>query len=146
LRRSGTVAFTVAVDLKSVFADDAFKTNPANYVLRGIDNFKIDKIQIYNGANVLGNDKHYLGSATHLITISTTKLSVAQQALALQLNAQLPAWVAASSTNNDVNTATDKNLFTKTFGLQHLVEGIQEAFHAKGGNPAFFTLDIGVEK
>jgi hypothetical protein len=136
----------VAVDLKSIFADDAFKTNAANYTLRGIDNFKIDKIQPYNGANVLGNDKHYLGTATHLITISSTKLSVAKQSIALQLNAQLPAWVAASSTNNDVNTATDKSLFAKTFGLQHLVEGIQEAFHANGSSPAFFTVNIGVEK
>jgi hypothetical protein len=146
LRRSGSVAFTVALDLKGVFADDAFKTNPANYTLRGIDGFKINKIEALNGANVQPNDRHYLASATHFMTISTTKLSVQKQSLALQLNAQLPAWVAASSTDNDLNTATDKSLHSKTFGLQHLIEGIHEAFHAKGGSSAFFTVNIGVSK
>jgi hypothetical protein len=146
LRKSANLAFTVAMDLSGVFADEGFKTNSANYTLKGVDNFKIEKIVAIDGANVQSNDRHYLAKATHLVTISTTKLSVAQQSLALQLNAQLPAWIAASSTDNDVNTATDKSLHTKTFGLQHLVEGIHEAYHANGSSPAFFTVKVGVRK
>ncbi len=138
--------FSVAVDMSNVYADETYKLTPANFKIQGIDNFIIKKIEKIGATNVQNNDKHYLQSATHIITLETAKLTVASQDLKIQLNAFLPEWVAESSNTDDRNTHTDATTATQTFGLEPLMQGMYAAYHSAGSTPAFFTVSVGVRK
>lgn len=138
--------FTVALDLSDVYAEESYKTDRTNFSLAATDKFTISNIEKIGATNVQNNDKHYLQSATHLLTIEADKLTVANQDLSLQLNAVLPAWVAESSNENDLDTHTNKIAAAQTFGFEPLMRGIYTAYHSSGSNVAFFTVQIPIKK
>ncbi len=147
-RNGSKFGMVVAADLSGIFADENYKTTAANYALQATDNFAIDKIVSLKKAtaDVQQNDKTYLGTATHLIYMSAAKLSVPKQTLNIQLKSQLPTWISESSTTDDRSLHASPDMTTKTFGLQHLLEGISEAYRPAGATTAYFTLPISIRK
>ena len=47
--------------------------------------------------------------------------------LAISLNKSLPAWVAAMTSEDDIDIRKNNNM-SQTYGLKYLVEGVNEAF------------------
>jgi len=73
----------------------------------------------------------YYEQASHVIKISVAQLRLANATLALRVPLKYDSWYENWSTMNDKNV---KSLGKKTFALEHLVNGVMEAYNNTGKN------------
>ena len=78
-KRDEVAQFSIAVDLSGVLVEESYKTNKSNYTIDADDDFLIEQITALDDFS--RSDKGYVGSATHLITVSTDKVSQKKQSL-----------------------------------------------------------------
>lgn len=134
---AGVLQFSVAVNLAPVRMDEAYLLNPANYELP--PNYSITAIT----GNKNAADPS-LSGFSHIFTIKTTQLAQNQD-VTIRLKNQVPAWVAASSGEDDSNPR-DTAQQRLTFGLSYLVNGINEAYNAVYKDKNLFVIDVKVSK
>lgn len=140
---NGQLQFSIAVDLSGVPVDSAYLINTNNYKVP--DGFTVQSVEKINRNKISYRDMLSVEktTATHFITVSTTdKFSI--QNLSVELSNQIPQWVDASNSMNDLNV---KSELDKTFGFAYLVQGVSEAYATQ--NPAqksYFTLSIPISK
>jgi hypothetical protein len=136
--------FTVAIDFRGLPVNNDYIMDKSNYILRSSlrDDFKIVSIT-EDIQNVEKRDKGILGTASHIITISTTSITAGEQVLALELKKELPKWIETSSTVDDTDIEKNSN---KTFGLSYLIEGVAEAYDPKGDESVYFSLKMNLSR
>ena len=136
-RNSGDVRLVLAVDLSKMLIDEDYLTDIRNYKIESDDKITIEEIRPITKADITPAEKKYIGSATHLFILSFEKLSNNQD-VDIKLMNHLPAWVAASSSDDD--TTVDSKT---TFGLKYLLQGIYNSYQKKSdGEPYYFELEL----
>lgn len=135
--------FSVAVDMGDTYIGNDFKTNPANFDVKAEDDFKIESIEKVSDVKVEDSDKKYLGSATHIMTLSIPKLSAKKQDITIGLKEKLSTWINDASTDDDTDINANKG---KTFGFKYLMNGINEAYNSTGETAYHFTVTCSLEK
>lgn len=142
----GAIQFSLAVDLSQVPADESYRMDANNYqASSGFRVTKVDKITddlLSKFSSNEGNSakiKLKSSSATHLLTLRAER-NFPKETVTIRLNDQLPAWVAASHTENDA-AGPDAD---HTFGLKYLIEGVSQAYKPSGEAPALarFTVKL----
>lgn len=118
--------FTMAADLSKIPVDSSYAFDRNNYKLT--DGFTLTDIKKINRNNILPRDWVAIENtgATHIFTIKTTKEYTLQN-LQLSLTRQIPGWVGATHSIDDKNISYGGESL-KTFGLKHLVEGVNDAY------------------
>ena len=125
------------VDLSKMLIDEDYLTDIRNYKIESDDKITIEEIRPITKADITPAEKKYIGSATHLFILSLEKLSNNQD-VDIKLMNHLPAWVAASSSDDD--TTVDSKT---TFGLKYLLQGIYNSYQKKSdGEPYYFELEL----
>jgi hypothetical protein len=124
--------FSIAVDYSSLPYPESYLTDLSNYSAG--NNYKLVGI-------TRPSKKIYSLSftPTHLITVSTLKNPAGK--LVVSLLNKVPAWIAASASDNEDNPAADT---TRTFGFGYLTDGIVQAYESVSSekNIASFMIDI----
>ena len=64
----------------------------------------------------------------------------------LGLEKVLPLWIKKSSTNDDRKMAADSKLADKTFGLEYMMDGIEEGYNSRGKISTYFNISIHLKK
>lgn len=147
-RGEKVLEFSVAVDLSKTGLSDAYKNDVKNYVMSSPKNDSLAVVAVHPTNNIHASDQRFKGSATHILVVRTAKLSLGNQTVQLKLKKQLPDWVAASSTEDDRSIIIKDStaiLINKTFGLNHLVTGVYEAYAPEKFN-YFFEIPIIINK
>ncbi|AFC26034.1 hypothetical protein [Saprospira grandis] len=139
-KRSGSFEMALAIDLSKLPAPASYALDKANYALAG-GNFSIKEILPLATAEIHKNDQRYLGTASHIFILESSELPKDNFEIKLALKKQLPAWVAASHTEDDRNI---KEQLDKTLGLQYWVSGISEAFNELGEDNYYFQIKLPV--
>ena len=145
--------FAVALDLSRIPAKDEYLTNTEFYAIasdRG-DNFNIERIVPIGQIDVKSKDKRkFVGSATHVVIISTPKMSTGSQELRIALEKHMPKWVEESSTDDDTDIGkkdSTRDTSGKTFGFDYLVEGVVDAYSpVKKGANNYFEISLILER
>lgn len=138
---SGDLRLTLAVDLSKMLIDKNYLTNPANYEIESTDAFTLKEIRALTPHDLSPVEKRDLPGATHLMVLEAKSVS-RQQTLHIKLRNELPTWVAASSSDDDSNTAVAAFSQT-TFGLKYLLQGIYDSYKRNTqGTPAYFDLEL----
>lgn len=138
-RETGLVQMTLAVDLKGIPVDNDVLTNPANYEVESDCGVKLVKIRPLADADKSPQNKRHIGSANYLMVLQAERIP-GKQAVKVRLKNQMPAWVAASNSDDDTQMGSQQ-FATTTFGLKYLLQGIYDAYE-KVGSPYLFTLNI----
>jgi hypothetical protein len=143
--RSKSLEFTVAADLSNIPTNTAYLTDMKNYELVSDKNdaFELVSIQPIGEVKLHNNDSKWSGSATHLLTIKTAKISEDTQTLQIRLLKQMPQWIEKSSTDDDVDIKSQLN---KTFGLKYAMNGLMTAYILPGTKPTHIKFDIEINK
>ena len=137
---AGKLRIAVAVDLGGMLVDKSYSADKANYSVEADVPMSIREIRPINGKDTTPAMKKYLGKATHIIVLETGRVSKPER-ISVKLLNRLPAWVAKSSTDDD--TSFGPGFENTTFGLEHMMRGIQAAYSANGhGENRYFELEI----
>ena len=130
--------FTVAVDLSQVPEEDDYLMNPEHWTVESSvgESFSVTNVEKTSAAH--SNDRQFLQSATHLVTVTSEAYPRRAQTLNLKLRVQPPGWIEEVSTDDD--TAEDGRA-DKTFGFRYLLEGAVEAYEYYP-EQAFINLPI----
>ena len=119
-RNSGDVRLVLAVDLSKMLIDEDYLTDIRNYKIESDDKITIEEIRPITKADITPAEKKY------------------NQDVDIKLMNHLPAWVAASSSDDD--TTVDSKT---TFGLKYLLQGIYNSYQKKSdGEPYYFELEL----
>ncbi len=123
--RDDQLQFTVAVDLSQVPEEDDYLMNPEYWTVESSagESFSVTNVEKTSAAH--SNDRQFLQSATHLVTVTSESYPRRAQTLNLKLQVRPPAWIDEVSTDDD--TAEDGRA-DKTFGFKYLLEGAVEAY------------------
>ncbi len=136
-RNSGDVQLVMAVDLSKMLVDQRYLTDKNNYVVEADDDVKIKEIRPVAKADVSPQQKKYIGDATHLFVLTLPSVSHEQE-VSIRLLNQLPGWVQAGSTDNDLQPDG-----TTTFALRYLMEGVYQSYMRNAqGTPTYFELKL----
>lgn len=136
-RNSGDVRLALAVDLSKMLIDEDYLTDVDNYEIEADDTWQIKEIRAITKDDRTPDMKEYLGSATHIFVLESKGVTHRQEVEIRLLN-KLPAWIAASSTDDDRSVDA-----THTFGLQYLLQGIYRSYEANSnGKPYYFELEL----
>jgi hypothetical protein len=140
--RDGIFTFSVAVDFSKIPISEEYIRDTSHYKIASSsgDTFVVNNILPIEKIN--NNDRPQRMTATHIITISTSKLSNSKQELNIELIKRVPKWVEDSSTECDT---TDQQRKGKTFGFSYLVEGTKEVF-GYNDKSNYFSLSIKIKK
>ncbi|MEM6842600.1 MAG: hypothetical protein AAF632_10280 [Bacteroidota bacterium] len=145
-RRDGKQQFSlaVAVDLTSVVAEERYAANPKNYSVVG---YQLDSII---GIKQLGRlhprDEALVdGKVSHVMVLTSEQSNPPD--LSISLLKQTPAWVVNTSATDDAQIRLSETQQSQTFGLQYLIEGVEEAYAQVFDNQDdYFTLTVSVKK
>lgn len=136
-RNAGDVRLALAVDLGKMLIDENYLTDMGNYEVEADDAWQIKEIRAITKEDRTPDMKEYLGSATHIFVLESKGVTHRQEVKIKLLN-KLPAWIAASSTDDDRSVDA-----THTFGLQYLLQGIYHSYEANSeGTPYYFELEL----
>lgn len=141
--------FAVAFDASALPLEEDYILDPANYQITSNleDQFEVVEVKKVSSRNVSPNDRGYKGSATHYVVLQTNELAAGEQALEVQLLKQLPAWVMASSSDDDRSIGEGSPELDKTFGFLDLIQGAAGDFKPKGSQQdTYFTLNLELER
>ena len=142
---AGDTRLALAVDLGGMFIDKAYATNPANYTVTSDSPVKIERIVPIRRSDITPAEKRYVGTATHIIVLETKGISHKQE-VEIRLANRLPAWVAASSSDDDRDVSAPRFADT-TFGLRYLLQGIYDSYERNsGGAPYYFSMKLSLDK
>ena len=136
--------FSVAVDLSDVLVEESYKTSPKNYIIDGVDDFFLESVEALDDYSK--SDRRYIGDATHLLTISTEKITEKSQKLEIGLEKVLPYWIKKSATDDDRKMTSGSKLRYKTFGIDYMMDGIDEGYNPKGKTSTYFNISINLKK
>ncbi|MBQ0114850.1 MAG: hypothetical protein KBT10_03130 [Bacteroidales bacterium] len=136
-RATGTLCFTVAANLDGLGKTDEVLCNPGSYSVTSMSQFAI-KVTRITPDMINGNNKAYLEGKTHLITI-TGDFKGSRDEVKIMLRNDFPQWIAQSTCTDDTSPSLP-GFGTTTFGLQHFLRGIYDAFNTGGAN--YFTIDL----
>ena len=129
--------FSVAIDLSHLpYGYDLLTKN--NYFVQSSINDKFKIVSVDKIDKIDPNDRRYQGTATHLITLSSSQLTRENQVLSIGLKTHLPNWKDWVSTLDDT---TPQGRIDKTFGINHLIDGVAEAFGYRSGTN-FFKISL----
>lgn len=137
-RNSGDIRLALAVDLGHMLIDKGYLTDPANYRVESDDEVTIREIRPINGKDVTPAEKKYLNKATHIFILEMKQMRNDQE-VSVQLLNRLPAWVEASSADDDIHGLQPGT----TFGLKYLLQGIYNSYQKNtDGTPCYFELKM----
>ena len=144
-RNSGDIRLALAVDLSGMLIDDAYLTNPENYLVKSDDKVEIKEIREINKQDITPAEKKYIGSATHIFILGMNEINHAQEVEIKLLN-RLPSWIEETSSDDDTNVGTGTFAQT-TFGLKYLLQGIYDSYkkHSED-HPHYFELNMTFKK
>ena len=127
-----------------MLVEESYKTSPKNYIIDGVDDFFLESVEALDDYSK--SDRRYVGDATHLLTISTEKITEKSQKLEIGLEKVLPSWIKKSATDDDRKMASDPKLRYKTFGIDYMMDGIDEGYNPKGKTSTYFNISINLKK
>jgi len=139
-RNADAFGITVAVDLSGVVVSEDYKLDPANYQVESGNNFKIDNIAAIDQSKIAQNDKKLAGTATHIMTLSTSKVTN-NETLRIGLVNKLPEWIDDSSSDDD-RSITAAGFRNTTFGFKYLVQGIYDSYYTSNKIPYYTFFEI----
>ena len=140
-QRENKLQFSIALDISHLpNGYDYF--NKKNYDVYSSIGDKFEVISIDPISKIDPNDNRYRGTATHIITISTSSLSKEIQKLYIGLKSHLPDWKDRFSTLDDTTPLGRKD---KTFGINYLLEGVAEAFGYRS-DTYFLKISLTLQK
>lgn len=123
-------SFSVGVDFSSLFLGDEYLCDPANYTVSD----KAYALAVTRGRT--GGDAY-----SHLLTLSLAQDIISKGDVTVTLNKARPAWADEMTDEDGVDINADEAM-GKTFGLRYLLDGIYEAYSAKGDSYASLTINI----
>ncbi|SES96633.1 hypothetical protein SAMN04487825_109103 [Prevotella sp. kh1p2] len=136
-RNSGDIRLALAVNLDGMLIDEDYLTDAANYEVESDDKITIREIRKISDKDVTPAEKKYLDKATHIFILEMKEMKNDQE-VRIKLMNRLPAWVEASS--NDDDTSVDART---TFGLKYLLQGIYNSYRKNSeGEPYYFELKM----
>lgn len=140
--REGILQFGIAIDLSKCPVDSAYLSNTENYKIKTSTDDPFIVTAVLPISDIAHNDRDLKGSATHIIQVTTKKISKGAQTIQLELKKNIPAWVANSSTECDTTAAMRKG---KTFGFNYLVDGAKTVFDYTPESH-YFNLPITIKR
>lgn len=140
-RNTGIFSFAVAVDLSKLQKSADFFEN-ANYNVTSLNKFQVSVNRI-DFSSIDNNTMEFVKGKTHIITI-TGKLNTPKDKIEISLPNVYPSWIKDSNTDDDTNPNWN-GFSTSTFGLDHFLSGIFDAFTSNGGS-SYFSLSIKLNK
>lgn len=139
------VRFAVAVDLSRLSSDQLSPDYLASHIKveSQSPDLRIKKVTIKSRTEIESEldkeDRADIPRSTHLIIVTTDVNFTKTASLTISLEDGLPPWYLDWS--NDDDTKKDPHTMGSTFALRHFVEGIAQAYHAKGPI-ATTTIDL----
>ena len=136
-QNKGMFGFNVAVDFSGNLQDASYFLDTSNYVLSN-SKYKIvvESISDNNEASVEG--------FTHLIKFQTTDLK--DEVLRIDVVGKAPNWTRSYSSIDDSDILFDKDEQKKTFGLEYLVNGVNDAFYPPSSTNRINTISITIKR
>lgn len=136
---NGNFAFNIAVDFSSNLKGPDYFSDPGIYELSNsaysIAVRKLSSAELHSTS---------FAGYTHLISLRTKKLQTEQ--LIISAMDKIPQWVNACSSLDDSAIGTDLAEQARTFGLSHLLGGVQQAFGQGGGDHKIIEIKIKIDK
>jgi hypothetical protein len=150
-RDGATFQVALALNLDEVPVSEEYKLNPINYSTNNKDGYRIVEIKKIEDIILNPKDKELLSSqdkakpfkATHVVVIASNEKGFPP--IQLKMHRKM-----SDSLKSSYGTFADdenvKSSLTKTFGLEYLVTGFEEAFSRKSnegnGEYLYFNLTI----
>jgi len=139
----------VAIDLSSVFSEDADKMNINNYIIYPENSFQIVSITPIDINRINSNDRIYLGEgnnrATHLLILKTSNLLNLGSEVKITFQKKHPDWINRSSSMDDRDI--NSNSFpSTTFCFANLMNGIYRAYNPDNNRANYFTITLYLKK
>lgn len=135
----GLFQVAIGIDLENSGLDKSYILNPNNYRINNDDfNIQIEAItqSDKNNSKILSDYSHYL-------LLRTDKIKAGEVQIELMRN--LPDWVTASNSLNDKDQTG--NELNKTYGIEYLVKGVENAYAAASKNfETYFEITISINK
>ena len=143
-RRDKIFQFALAIDLSDISATEQYLLNANHYSVTSSkgDEFVIKAIKKREELRFEDKDRrsNYMKGATHILLLSSKKVSPGKNKLSIKLKDETPQWILDSSTDDD--TQTEGSSFENTtFGLKYLMEGVMDAFLPVEKSDRFFFPD-----
>jgi hypothetical protein len=136
-RNSGDIRLALAVNLDGMLIDEDYLTDTGNYEVESDDKISIREIRKIADKDVTPAEKKYLDKATHIFVLEMKEMKNDQD-VRIKLMNRLPAWVEASSNDDDTNVDA-----RTTFGLKYLLQGIYNSYRKNSeGEPYYFELKM----
>ncbi|MBQ2029460.1 MAG: hypothetical protein II484_01130 [Bacteroidaceae bacterium] len=141
-REVDSLYFSVAVDANRLFTDESYLKDTANYETSpaGLRVVRVDRVapegSAYGDCAAAGLENPYY------LTLQTPNEAIGGK-IGVNLKYRLPEWIALSSTTNDVKRVPP---FYVTFGIDHMMRGINDAFLAKNEGKGIFHLDFVINR
>ncbi len=132
----GVFGFNVAVNFPGAIQDANYFLDAANYRLSN-DQYTLMVEPL------TGKDPATQGF-THLLKLQTKELR--DEVLKIEVVGKIPMWVKNSSSVDDSMIAGDDNEKRKTFGLKHLIDGVNDAFYPQSSANTMNTLSVSIKK
>lgn len=136
-QNKGLFGFNIAVDFSKNIQDPSYFLDTTNYILSN-PNYQLEVQSITDKSDTS------LSGYTHILKLKTSDLR--SETLEIKVVGQTPNWVYENSSIDDSNILNEVSEQQKTFGLQHLVEGVNDAFYPKSSSNAISTLTITIKK
>lgn len=142
----GVLQFAIAADLGGLRMPDDYLADTGNYDLP--EEFTVVEVLPFNRNQVDASDwpsvqdKGY----THILVIRTDVNPALLPEFKLQLRRNVPAWVEASTTLDDLQMDKRPDIHDKTFGFSYIVGGITDAYRtAYPANEHIFQLQASIK-
>jgi hypothetical protein len=135
-KTKGIFGFEVAVNFAGGMQNANYFLDPNNYRLSN-SNYQLTIERILDGDPTLKG-------FTHKLKLQTTELR--EETLKIEIIGKLPSWVTDSTSTDDSRIAADDSEKQKTFGLKHLIEGVNDAFYPQSSENIINTLSISIKK
>lgn len=124
--RNNKASFAINVDFSTLLVDEDYLLSKDNYELK-FGKYEIESVK-----------KCDLEGYTHTIKISSDFVSSGDMVIKLKRQ-EIPLWLSEKFTKEcDISAVT----MSKTYGLQYLIDGMQNAFNRTGGNLTEFNIKI----
>ena len=144
-RHSGECTLTIAVDMSHIIAEPQYLTDPDNYDVQSRSGFAITEITPIDTEKPSTDISHYVPTATHLITLSSSE-NLCNDQLVVSLKNKFPSWIEKSSTDDDTNPK-HPNFKTTTFAFKSMMEGIYQAFYSTSQeHQYYYSLTFNIKK
>lgn len=141
----GNFAFSLALDLSAFKGNEKLIEDINNYSLPSGCNLELESFN--EGVLDLNEKIHlkkFIGSPTHIYTISCDKSILKDEKINIALGKNSEDWTKNMSLNSDIFPAEWISL--KTFGLEHLMKGISDAYNELSNAESIFVLQITLER